>query len=187
MGKLFDPQGQVTPKWIVWFRRNWNSYEIFRLSLLPASMRNIRSKMKSLSIRQHFHYYKYMGANFQHSRASNIKVNTLIWPKFKLIWEFMAVLATWKFDEDPIKLKGTIDQTMSNMGFFDSQGQVTPKWKSLIWTKFELIQEFMAVLVTCKFDEDPIKTECTINRTRSNMGFFSTQGQVTLTWIVWCG
>ena len=45
----------------------------------------------------------------------------------------------------------------------------------------------MAVLVTCKFDEDPIKIECIIDRTRSNMGFFSTQGQVTLTWIVWCG
>ena len=37
----------------------------------------------------------------------------------------------------------------------------------------------MAVLVTCKFDEDPIKIECTIDRT--NVGFFSTQGQVTLT------
>ena len=39
----------------------------------------------------------------------------------------------------------------------------------------------MAVLVTCKFNEDPIKIECTIARTRSNMGFFSTQGQVTVT------
>ena len=35
----------------------------------------------------------------------------------------------------------------------------------------------MAALVTCKFDIDPIKIECTIDRTRSNMGFFSTQGQ----------
>ena len=39
----------------------------------------------------------------------------------------MAVLATCKFDEDPIKIEGTIDQTRSNMGFFGSQGQVTPK------------------------------------------------------------
>ena len=84
----------------------------------------------------------------------------------------MAVLATCKFDEGPIK----IDRTRSNMGFFGSQGQVT-----LIWPKFELIREFMAVLVTCKFDEDLIKIEGTIARTRSNMGFFSTQEQVTLT------
>ena len=29
----------------------------------------------------------------------------------------------------------------------------------------------MADLVTGKFDEDPIKIECTIDKTRSNMGF----------------
>ena len=28
--------------------------------------------------RQNFHYYKYMGANFWHSRASNTEVNSLI-------------------------------------------------------------------------------------------------------------
>ena len=39
----------------------------------------------------------------------------------------MAVLATCKFDEDPIKSEGTIDWTRSNMGFLGSQGQVTPK------------------------------------------------------------
>ena len=42
----------------------------------------------------------------------------------------------------------------------------------------------MHVLVTCKFNEDPIKTECAINRTsfssNKSMGkFFVTQGQVT--------
>ena len=42
----------------------------------------------------------------------------------------------------------------------------------------------MAVSVTCMFDEDPIKIEGTIDRTRSNMGFFATQGQVTSKWIV---
>ena len=94
-------------------------------ALLPASMRNIRSKMKSLSIGQHFHHYKYMEANFRHSDlASNAEVNSLIWPKFKLTQEFMAVLATCKFDKDLIKI-GTIDRTRSNMGFFSSQGQVT--------------------------------------------------------------
>ena len=36
----------------------------------------------------------------------------------------------------------------------------------------------MAVLVTCKYDEDPIKNEVAILRTRSNMGFFGTKWQV---------
>ena len=106
--------------------------------------------MKSLSIGQHFHHYKYMGANFRHSRARNPEVNSLIWPKFELIREFMVVLATCKFDEDPIKTESTIDRTRPNMGFFGSQGQVT-QLKSLIWPKFALIRAFMAVLVTCRF------------------------------------
>ena len=132
IGKIFDHQGQVTPKWIVWSCRNSNSSDILWLPLLPASIRNVRSKMKSLSIGQHFHHYKYMWANIRHSRTSNTKINILSWPKFELIREFMAVLATCKFDEDPIKIEGTIDRTRSNMGFFGSQGQVTPKWK--VWS-----------------------------------------------------
>ena len=27
----------------------------------------------------------------------------------------------------------------------------------LIWLKFEFVQDFMPVLITCKFEEDPIK------------------------------
>ena len=68
-----------------------------------------------------------MGANFRHSRASYTEVNSLIWPKFELIREFMALLATCKFNEDPSKIEGTINWTRSNMGFFGSQGQVTLK------------------------------------------------------------
>ena len=40
----------------------------------------------------------------------------------------MAAPVTCIFDEDPIKIEGTIDRPRSNMGFFGSQGQVTPKW-----------------------------------------------------------
>ena len=28
-----------------------------------------------------------------------------------------------------------------------------------MWPEFELVRDFMAVLVTCKFDDDPIKNE----------------------------
>ena len=65
---------------------------------------------------------------FQLSRASNTEVNSLILPKFELIWEFMAAPVTCKFDEDLIKIEGTIDRTRSNMGFFATQGLVTPKF-----------------------------------------------------------
>ena len=72
----------------------------------------------------------------------------------------MAVLATCKFDEDPIKIECTIDRTRSNMGFFSTQGQVT--LNSLMRLEVKLIRDVMAVLVTCKIDEDWIKSEVAI-------------------------
>ena len=88
--------------------------------------------MKSLSIRQDFPQYKSMGAIFCHSRASNSKANIPVWPKFELRRDFMPVMITCKFDEDPIKIDGTIDQTRPNMGFFGTQWQVilvdSPFW-----------------------------------------------------------
>ena len=45
----------------------------------------------------------------------------------------------------------------------------------------------MAAPVTCKLDEDLNKFEGTIDRTRSYMGFFATQQQVTQKWIVRSG
>ena len=43
--------------------------------------------------------------------------------------------------------------------FSDAQGQLTPKSAAEFCPKFELIQDFIVVLVTCKNEEDPIKNE----------------------------
>ena len=66
-----------------------------------------------------------------------------------------------------------------NMGFSSTQGQVT-----LMWLEAELIQDFMAVLVTCKIDEDWIKSEvispgqhCLHYKAMGK--YFIDQGQVT--------
>ena len=41
-----------------------------------------------------------------------------------------------------------------SMGIFpDAQGQLTPQ----IWPNFELVRDVMDVIVTCKYEEDPIK------------------------------
>ena len=77
----------------------------------------------------------------------------------------MAVLATCKFDEDPIKIEGTIDRTRANIGFFCYSRASDSEEDNTIWPEFELIQHFMAVLITCKIDEDPIKSEVVIIRT----------------------
>ena len=43
-----------------------------------------------------------------------------------------------------------------SMGIFpDAQGQLTPQ----SWPNFELVLDVMDVLVTCKYEEDPIKNE----------------------------
>ena len=57
--------------------------------------------------------------------------------------------------------------------------------KSLIWPKFELIQDFMAVLVTCKFEDDAIKSQGLSSEQHflhyKSMGkYFIAEGQVTL-------
>ena len=146
---------------------------------------------------------------FQHSRASNSKRNSPIWPEFEIVRDFMPVLLTCKLAEDPFKTKGAI---MSTTFFSGAQGQVTPKsmdrcgrnsnsseilwlpwlpaslmtirskwgcycvhkifsiislWKNIsaLKAEIEFVQDFMPVLVICKFEEDPIKTEGAIMST----------------------
>ena len=45
---FYDTQGQLTPKSVVEFRRNSKSSKLLLLSLLPARMKKIQSKMKEL-------------------------------------------------------------------------------------------------------------------------------------------
>ena len=43
---------------------------------------------------------------FWHSRASNSKVESPIWPKFKHVPDFMDVLITCIFEDDPVQIEG---------------------------------------------------------------------------------
>ena len=64
---------------------------------------------------------------FRRSRASKAKVNGPIRPKIELVRDFIAVLVTCKYGEDPITNKVAMLRTMSNMVFFGTQWQVTPQ------------------------------------------------------------
>ena len=47
-----------------------------------------------------------------------------------------------------------------SMGIFpDAQGQLTPQSLVRSSQNFELVRDVMDVLVTCKYEEDPIKNE----------------------------
>ena len=56
-----DAQGQITLELVVVFGRNLNSSKLSCMSLLPARMRMIESKMKELECSQDFSHYKSMG------------------------------------------------------------------------------------------------------------------------------
>ena len=50
---------------------------------------------------------------------------------------------------------------------------------SRIWPKFELVRDIIDVLVTCKYEKDPIKNEGTRVLTRLYDVFSDAQGQLT--------
>ena len=50
-----------------------------------------------------FSHYKSMGNFLRRSRAANSIFSSPIWPKFKLVRDFMHALVTWKYKKDRIK------------------------------------------------------------------------------------
>ena len=70
----------------------------------------------------------------------------------------MDILVTCKYEEDLIKNRGARVFTTLYINFSDAQGQIT-RVGGGIWPKFQLIQAFMHVLVTCKNEDDRFKHE----------------------------
>ena len=95
-----DAQGQKTLELVVVSGRNLNSFKLSCMSLIPARMRMIESKMKKLECSQDFSHYK-------------------------SIRDVMDVLVTCKYEEDPIKNKGARVLTTLYSNFSEVQGQIT--------------------------------------------------------------
>ena len=66
----------------------------------------------------------------------------------------MDVLVTCKYEEDPIKNEGARVDTTLYSNFFRRARTDNSGVGVGIWLKFELIQAFMHVLVTCKNEDD---------------------------------
>ena len=77
MGIFPDTQGQLTPQSLVRSNRISNSYEMLWMFSLPASIKNIRSKIKALACSQHLPHYNPMGTIRCHGHQSSDP----IWPK----------------------------------------------------------------------------------------------------------
>ena len=117
---------------------------------------------------------------FQHSRAAYSPVRIRILPNFELARDIIVVLHTCKNEEDPIKNEDARVLTRLYVVFFFSRSRAAnSEVSSGILSKFELIQAFIVVLVTCKNEEDPIKNEGARVLTSLLFDFSDAQGQLT--------
>ena len=87
-----------------------------------------------------------------------------IWPNFEVIQALIHVLITCKYEKDPIKNSG--ENVMTSFSplkvygiFFKRSRAANSAVLGLIWPNFELVRDVMNVLITCKYEEDPIKNE----------------------------
>ena len=101
---------------------------------------------------------------FRRARADNSGVGGGIWPKFQLIQAFMHALITCKNEVIKSKMKElecSQDSThCKSMGIFSRCSRAANSAVlGPIWPNFELVRDVIDVLVTCKYEEDPIKNE----------------------------
>ena len=119
--------------------------------------------MRALWCSQRFLHFKLMGKNFV--AQGQVTPKLIVWtgPKSKLFRNFVTVFVICKFDKDPMKNEGPVLTRFSPLQVyrenFCHSVASNSKVNSPIWPKIELIRDFMPVLVSCKFDEDQIKTE----------------------------
>ena len=101
---------------------------------------------------------------FRRSRAANSEISSGILPKFEFIQAFIVFLVTCKNEEDPIKNEGA--RVLTRFSLLNGYGNVFRRSRAAnsavlgrISLKFEPVRDIMVVLITCKYEEDPIKNE----------------------------
>ena len=148
------------------------------MSLLPASIKRIRSKATQKRWRHHFPHYKSMGAFCCHGHQSFapicLKTLSSLSPT--------PVMPHIKFDQDwPI---GFRDIQVRKCEIFRHSRTNNSKMSGLIRPKIKIDQAFMPVLVTSNFDDDSIKNERASMETafshyKSMGNFLDARGQLT--------
>ena len=101
---FYDAQGKLTPQSEVGSTLNSNSSKLLWLSLLPARMEKIQSKMKALEWSQQSYIIRQF---LRYSRAANSLLGDGILREFKLIPAFIVVLLICKNEYDLFKIEST--------------------------------------------------------------------------------
>ena len=116
--------------------------------------------MKELECSQHYSTIFQTRKGYLH----NSGVGGGIWPKFELIQAFMHVLVTCKNEDD--RFKNEVASVFTRFPSLQDYGDFSRRSRAAnsavlgpIWPNFELVRDGMYVLVTCKYEEDPIKNE----------------------------
>ena len=123
---------------------------------LPASMKRILSRTAEKNWRHRFsHYNKPVGIFFfRCSRAAYSAVGGPMRPKFELFRALMHAIITCKYEKERMKnsrkKRGDTIFTIITLS-------VTMVTTGLIWLNFKLIQALMYVIITYKYEKDPIK------------------------------
>ena len=104
----------------------------------------------------------------------------------------MHDLVTCKSEEDPIKNEGARVVTrflpLIVYGDFSRRPRAAnSEVHGLIWSNFELVRDFVVVLVTCINEEDPVENVGARVSPTLYINFLDAQGQITLELVVVSG
>ena len=117
-------------------------------------MKGIRLRTAEKMWRHHFSHYNTYGDFFRLSRAANSPVSGPIKPKFELVRALMHVIIACKYEMDQMK---NSQEKVETPFFPIITLSVTMETSGWIWPNFKLIQTLMYVIITCKYEKDPIK------------------------------
>ena len=141
--------------------RNSNSSKLSCKSSLPARMKKIKLKMKVLDCSQDFSHYKSMGI-FPDAQGQLILQSTVrssqISNLSKTLWLSSLPAKMKKFRSKIEALECSQHYTCVHQFFRRARADNSGVGGG-IWPKFDLIQAFMHVLLTCKNEVDQIKNE----------------------------
>ena len=148
-----DVQGQITLVLVVVSHRNLNSSKLSCMISLPARMRLIKSKMKELECSQDFSHYKSMGI-FPDAQGQ-LTPQSLVRSGRISNWSEMLWMSSLPANMKKIRSKIEALECSQHYSSIFRRGRADNSVVvGGIWSKFELIQVFMHVLVTCKNEDD---------------------------------
>ena len=138
--------------------RNSKLFKRLWLTLLPARMKRIHSKLKALERSQHFSHYKSMGifsdAQGQVTHKSLIRPCQILNPS-EILW---VSLLPARMKKIQLKMKGLERSQHYSLIFQTLKGSLLQVNDGTL-PKFKPIQAFVFDLVTCKNEEDLFQIE----------------------------